>query len=151
MVYCQISYKIDVPKHLISLMLLHFYSSFLKNFYKTDPQNHPSKMDNQWGFKLWICALAVKLCTVKTFKMSPKTFLNNSAILVQLLYIASHSLKNPKLLKNTTKSVPRIVKQNIITCIVGYLDPTLLPSHNHIMTSLQPSKAYLNYSFSQAI
>jgi len=47
LIYCQISYKIYVPKQLISLMLLHFSSSFLNNFHKTDPQNHPSKMDNQ--------------------------------------------------------------------------------------------------------
>ena len=35
-----------VLKHLISLRLkmLHFSSSFLNNFYKTNSQNHPSKM-----------------------------------------------------------------------------------------------------------
>ena len=30
--------------------LLHFSSWFLNNFYETDSLNHPSKMDNQWGF-----------------------------------------------------------------------------------------------------
>ena len=38
-------------------------------FLKPDPQNHPSKMNNL-EFKDCICALAEKICTVKTFLRS---------------------------------------------------------------------------------
>ena len=42
LIYLQITNAKYVPKH-----LLHFSSSFLNNFYKTDSQNLPSKMENQ--------------------------------------------------------------------------------------------------------
>ena len=45
--------------------------------------------------KIKICAFAEQICNVKTSDRSqikPKTFFNNTAISVQLTYIAGHSL-----------------------------------------------------------
>ena len=68
---------------------------FLKCLFIKNSRKTPQKWTIYEDFKDCIHALAEQKCTVKTSDRSlknPKRFLNNTAMSVQLPYIAGHSL-----------------------------------------------------------